>query len=190
MWQDPHYADGAYAIIGRALESVVGMSYEDYVTQHIFKPLGRSPMVTASATAAIAHEVNRHAGMDSSFLAYDSWSDMAKRVPPGRAGNITFPSFISLADLNWARPTGNVLERPRHNRCWSAHHRIALTTFAVVLQVYSTVKDLAKLASLFMVGQDERKNVLGIYSSTLREMLTPSFINDDQVTSPALPLSP
>lgn len=40
MWQDPHYADGAYAIIGRALESVVGMSYEDYVHQHIFKPLG------------------------------------------------------------------------------------------------------------------------------------------------------
>jgi CubicO group peptidase (beta-lactamase class C family) len=47
MWQDPHYADGAYAIIGRALESVVGMSYEDYITQHIFKPLGRSPMVTS-----------------------------------------------------------------------------------------------------------------------------------------------
>jgi hypothetical protein len=47
--------------------------------------------------------------------------------------------------------------------------------------VYSTVNDLAKLASLFMVGQDERKNVLGIYSSTLREMLTPSFINDEQV---------
>jgi CubicO group peptidase (beta-lactamase class C family) len=41
MWQNPHYADGAYAIIGRALESVVGMSYEDYVTKHIFKPLGR-----------------------------------------------------------------------------------------------------------------------------------------------------
>jgi CubicO group peptidase (beta-lactamase class C family) len=40
MWQDPHYADGAYAIIGRALESLVGMSYEDYVHQHIFKPLG------------------------------------------------------------------------------------------------------------------------------------------------------
>jgi hypothetical protein len=54
----------------------------------------------------------------------------------------------------------------------------------VVLQVYSTVRDLAKLASLFMVGQDERKNVLGIYSSTLREMLTPSFVNDEQVTNP------
>ena len=54
----------------------------------------------------------------------------------------------------------------------------------MVLQVYSTVKDLAKLASLFMVGQDERKNALGIYTSTLREMLTPSFINDDQVSRP------
>jgi CubicO group peptidase (beta-lactamase class C family) len=59
MWQNPHYADGAYAIIGRALESVVGMSYEDYITQHIFKPLGRSP-ITAPAAAAIAHDVNQH----------------------------------------------------------------------------------------------------------------------------------
>ena len=40
MWQNPHYADGSYAIIGRALESIVGMSYEDYITRHIFKPLG------------------------------------------------------------------------------------------------------------------------------------------------------
>ena len=50
--------------------------------------------------------------------------------------------------------------------------------------MYSTIEDLAKLASLFMVGQDERKNALGIYTSTLREMLTPSFINDDQVSRP------
>lgn len=55
------------------------------------------------------------------------------------------------------------------------------------VQVYSTVKDLAKLVSLFMVGQDERKNALGIYSSTLREMLTSSFINDEQVRSPSSP---
>lgn len=138
MWQDPHYADGAYAIIGRALESLVGMSYEDYVHQHIFKPLG----------------------MDSSYMGYSAWSDMAKRVPPGKIGNITFPSFVSHVDLNWARPTGNV---------------------------YSTVKDLAKLVSLFMVGQDERKNALGIYSSTLREMLTSSFINDEQTTAYGYP---
>ncbi|ELR11328.1 beta-lactamase [Acanthamoeba castellanii str. Neff] len=147
MWQDPHYADGAYAIIGRALESVVGMSYEDYITQHIFKPLG----------------------MDSSFLAYNSWSDMAKRVPPGKVGNTTFPSFVAHADLNWARATGNVPLRPP------------------LSAVYSTVKDLAKLASLFMVGQDERKNVLGIYSSTLREMLTPSFVNDEQTSGYGYP---
>ena len=71
------------------------------------------------------------------------------------------------------------------NRCPT--HSVSSPTSlvrAVVLQVYSTVRDLAKLASLFMVGQDERKNVLGIYSSTLREMLTPSFVNDDQVTNP------
>jgi hypothetical protein len=48
-------------------------------------------------------------------------------------------------------------------------------------QVYSTVKDLAKLVSVFLVGRDERKNALGLYSSTLREMLTPAFMNDDQV---------
>lgn len=92
--------------------------------------------------------------MDSTYMSYEWWSDMAKRVPPGRDGNSTYPSFVSHADLNWARPTGNV---------------------------YSTVKDLAKLASLFLVGDGEIKNALGIYSSTLRQMLSPSFINDDQV---------
>jgi hypothetical protein len=46
--------------------------------------------------------------MDSSYMGYSAWSDMAKRVPPGKIGNITFPSFVSHVDLNWARPTGNV----------------------------------------------------------------------------------
>jgi CubicO group peptidase (beta-lactamase class C family) len=40
MWEMPHYADSAYAILGRALESVVQMPYEDWVKEHIFKPLG------------------------------------------------------------------------------------------------------------------------------------------------------
>jgi len=138
MWQLPHYADGAYAIIGRAIESVTGMSYEDYVVNHIFKPLG----------------------MDSSYLKYNSWSEMAKRTVPGRIGNTTLPSFMAHADLNWARPTGNA---------------------------YSTVTDLAKLVSVFMVGNDESKNPLGIYSSTLRQMLSPSFLNDDQFTGYSYP---
>jgi hypothetical protein len=58
------------------------------------------------------------------------------------------------------------------------------------MQVYSTVKDLAKLASVFLVGQDERKNALGLYSSTLREMMTPSFVNDDQVDNARSPYAP
>jgi hypothetical protein len=58
------------------------------------------------------------------------------------------------------------------------------------MQVYSTVKDLAKLASVFLVGQDERKNALGLYSSTLREMMTPSFVNDDQVDIARSPYAP
>lgn len=85
---------------------------------------------------------------------------MAKRVPPGGVGNSSLPSFVSHADLNWARPTGNL---------------------------YSTVSDLAKLASLFLVGTGETKNALGIYSNTLRTMLTPSFINSDQVYLLILP---
>jgi hypothetical protein len=46
--------------------------------------------------------------MESSFFVYNAWSDLAKRVPPGRWGDTTLPSFLSHADLNWARPTGNV----------------------------------------------------------------------------------
>jgi hypothetical protein len=48
-------------------------------------------------------------------------------------------------------------------------------------QMYSSTRDMAKLASVFMVGQGESKNALGIYSSSLREMMTPSFVNDDRV---------
>lgn len=94
--------------------------------------------------------------MDSTYLAYDPWSDMAKRVPAAHIGNTTVPNFIAHVDLLWARPTGNI---------------------------YSTVSDLAKLSSLFLVGTGETPNPLGIYSSTLRQMLTPSFVNDDRVTS-------
>jgi hypothetical protein len=53
--------------------------------------------------------------------------------------------------------------------------------------MYSSTADLAKLASVFMVGQGEPQNALGIYSSTLREMMTPSFINDDRVHHSSIP---
>jgi hypothetical protein len=46
--------------------------------------------------------------MDSSYVAYDAWSDMAKRIPPGMMGNTTYPNLMSQMDLSWARPTGNV----------------------------------------------------------------------------------
>ena len=62
MWENPHYADGAYAIIGRALESLVGMSYEDYVTQHIFKPLGIISNLTNSTTTSCCPFSRRSCG--------------------------------------------------------------------------------------------------------------------------------
>jgi CubicO group peptidase (beta-lactamase class C family) len=111
MWQDPHYADGAYAIIGRALESVVGMTWEDYLTQHIFKPLGTIILPALSAEGGWACLTRgRNPGMDSTFVAYDGWSDMAKRVAPGMIGNTSLPYLLSQMDLRWARPTGNVYD--------------------------------------------------------------------------------
>jgi CubicO group peptidase (beta-lactamase class C family) len=116
MWQDPHYADGAYAIIGRALESVVGMTWEDYLVQHIFKPLGTimlpAPLSAEGGWAFLTRE--RNPGMDSTFVAYDGWSDMAKRVAPGMIGNTTIPYLLSQMDLRWARPTGNVCDTHTH----------------------------------------------------------------------------
>ncbi len=44
MYSDPHYADSAFAIIGRALEYVTGAKYEEYVTKGILEPLGMCSM--------------------------------------------------------------------------------------------------------------------------------------------------
>jgi hypothetical protein len=121
MYEMPHYADGAYAILGRALESIVMMPYEEWVNQHIFKPLGtyvlsalafdvHTSLIPLIMTVAACNLLSP--GMDSSFMVYDEWSDLAKRVPPGMEGNFTYPSFVAQVDLRWARPTGNV--RPPH----------------------------------------------------------------------------
>jgi hypothetical protein len=106
-------------------------------------------------------------------MAYDAWGDMAKRLPPGMSGNATLPAFVAQADLNWARPTGNVRSEIAMLNGSGLTHLWA--------KVYSTVSDMAKFASLFLVGRGEEQNALGIYSSSLREMLSPAFINDDQV---------
>ncbi len=43
--------------------------------------------------------------MKETFFEYVASSELGERVPPGKAG---IPSFIALADLHWARPTGQV----------------------------------------------------------------------------------
>ena len=86
MYESPHYADSAYAIIGRALEEFAtdGRSYEDYVMQEIFAPLG----------------------MKNSF--YELTSERAAQLPPGMNGNGTEYSFLYKVDFHWARPTGQL----------------------------------------------------------------------------------
>ena len=124
-------------------------------------------------------------------MTYSGWSDMAKRVPPGKWATPLTPITWLHADLNWARPTGNVrYDRPSFSPL--IRHSASIAQFeSMMMQVYSTVKDLAKLASLFMVGQGETNNALGMYTSTLREMLTPSYVNDERVRNPfPLPLFP
>jgi CubicO group peptidase (beta-lactamase class C family) len=129
MYEMPHYADSAFAALGRALESVMdGQTFEQYVTKNIFAPLG----------------------MTSTFFKVPS--EMGKRVPAGRAFNGSLPSFVYGVDLGWAAPTG---------------------------QVYSSVRDMAKLASLFFQGKDSPTNPLNMRSSTLREMLLPVYVNAD-----------
>jgi len=51
MYNKPHYADSAYAIIGRGLEYVLeGSTYEDYMTNKILQPLGTSLSSSSTLT--------------------------------------------------------------------------------------------------------------------------------------------
>lgn len=81
----PHYADSAFAIVGRALESCgFGSTYESFVTNKLFAPLG----------------------MRNSFFQLtelNKWD-----VPAGFSGNKSLPDFVSHADMHWARPTGQL----------------------------------------------------------------------------------
>ncbi len=115
MYSDPHYADSAYAIIGRALEYVTGVKYEEYVTKGILEPLGtmlnshqqhlnslRSKWFNCVCVCGFSW----WSGMTDTFFEYVASSELGKRVPPGKAGSL--PSFVAHTDLYWARPTGQV----------------------------------------------------------------------------------
>ncbi len=117
-------------------------------------------------------------GMDSSFFKYDSSSPAAKRIPPALMSGspIQVPSFVAHCNLYWGSPTGQVLllSTPKSKV-------ILVSEVLLQQQAYSTVHDLAKLVSLFLQGLEEPFNKLNIYSSSLREMLLPATVNDDQV---------
>jgi len=83
MYTKPHYADSAYAIIGRALESILdGKTYEQYMLEDVFKPLG--------------------------IKAFFDYAAHSNEVPQGFGGNNTVPSYVAQASLNWAAPTGQL----------------------------------------------------------------------------------
>jgi hypothetical protein len=102
MWQDPHYADGAYAIIGRALESVVGMSYEEYITQHIFKPLGSPPIPNDRSLSNPAHSLFVSASVRTTT---QEWTARSWPTTRGR----TWPRGCRRA--RWATPPSRRLWR-------------------------------------------------------------------------------
>src|SRR5690606_21825967 len=101
-------------------------------------------------------------GMNSTFFYYSSFSPLSKRIPPGNGG--TLPDFLSFADLNWARPTG---------------------------QAYSTVNDLSQIVKMFLRTENSKRpyipNQVGLYGSTLQEMLAPVYVNSDQVSAYGFP---
>eukprot|EP01102_Stenamoeba_stenopodia_P013332 TRINITY_DN4312_c0_g1_i2.p1 TRINITY_DN4312_c0_g1~~TRINITY_DN4312_c0_g1_i2.p1 ORF type:complete len:508 (-),score=122.73 TRINITY_DN4312_c0_g1_i2:215-1738(-) len=85
----PHYSDLAFAIIGRALEPLAGMSWEQFVQERLFNPLNMTNTGNVY-TQQVKNEIAQ------SFI-----------------NGTSIPLFISCTDLEWARPTGNAYSTVR-----------------------------------------------------------------------------
>ncbi len=194
MYSDPHYADSAYAIIGRALEYVTGVKYEEYVTKGILEPLGTMPNSHQQHVNSIVIDlircgffmVIRHEGdilwvcgfirtgkkssswqrRISSFFCNTHWFVLGQ----ADRTSITHNSLHLFFPTMWSKTTKTLKKTQKKTHT----HKKA----------YSTVSDLAKLLSLFFQDYDEEEfNNLNLYSSSIREILLPVFINDDRVST-------
>jgi len=132
MYQYPIYADVAFEIIGRAIEEITGVAYEDWIQKYVFGPLN----------------------MTNTF--FNLTPDRAKQVPPGYAGSVALPNWLTHYPMNWANPTGGA---------------------------YTSTRDIAKFVSLWLTNYEERmQNPLGMQPQTLNEMMLPVFWNADGLT--------
>jgi CubicO group peptidase (beta-lactamase class C family) len=79
----PHYSDGAFAILGRALERIAGTSWENFLTENI---------------------INVH-GMKNT--GWDYPQQVIDKMPIPFMEEV-IPNFVAFDDMQWARPTGGM----------------------------------------------------------------------------------
>jgi len=125
----PHYSDGAFAILARALEGPAGITWEDFLDQMVF------PILNMTNTG------------------YSYSTEIIKEFAPPLYSSFIVPDSLAFIDMDWSRPTGGM---------------------------YSSANDLLKFASLFLTADTPNPAQKILTPGSIREMLLPSFINDDQ----------
>lgn len=102
------YATINYDIIGLIIEKVTGMSYEDYMETHVFKPLGLSDTVVGTDREELVATGKMAAGYKISF-----WTPRRYHAPPYR-GNQPSGYIVSNAKdmARWLKLQMGLVESP------------------------------------------------------------------------------
>jgi CubicO group peptidase (beta-lactamase class C family) len=142
------------------MESVLPNDLQPHYSDVAFAILGRALERPAKQKweEMLLSKVLKPLGMSSTGWDY-STAEVKMRLATGYFGKFALPYGLATKDLGWARPTG---------------------------QLYSSVNDLSKLLSFFFTYDSKNKNNVLLGSST-REMLLPTFVNDDVATGFGFP---
>ncbi len=140
------YSNAGYGLIEHIVEAVSGMSWQNFVEQHIFAPLGMNDSATSP------YDIWKYP-----FVAPTFWGSAP-------AGNV---SIENAPDFNVALPNGYDRCGKRRVMAWQSYENTAPAG-----NVVSSVNDMAKWLQMFLCeGTYDGKAV--IQSNSVREMISP-----------------
>lgn len=87
------YSNLGYVLLGQIIENASGMPYEQYVRDHILRPLGLSERDLGFTIDRATHARGYHRGMSASYFALGFLMDKQKYIEPGRGSWRSFRPF-------------------------------------------------------------------------------------------------
>lgn len=108
------YSNSGYHLLGMVIEAVSGLTYEAFIREHIFGPLGMQHSCALSHAAIIPRRARGYEHDEHGYAHVRSWSWSLASAGGGLAS--TLDDLIRWDAALWA---GNLLDTPALDRMWS-----------------------------------------------------------------------